>query len=103
MAEKNIVNRMIEFQKSKGLTDLQFAKSLNIWKESWQRNKKTKVIDARVLHRSFFVYPELREIFLIDATDRIPHEKPQEGKLARLKNKVISFYAKVVDVERKAS
>ena len=93
MEEKNIVNRMIEFQEARGLTDLQFAKSLDIHLESWRRNKRTEVIDARVLLRALFAYPELKELFLADATDRMPHRRrynKRESLFRRLINKICS-------------
>jgi len=88
-----IVKRLIELQKSKGLTDREFARSLDVHVGSWRRNKGAGVIGATIILRAFSVYPELKDYFLADAVER--HEKRYNAFLSRLKNVLIT----IIDAE----
>ena len=82
-----MVKQLIEIQKQRGLTDSQFAESLNIHLISWYRNKRTNVIGSDVILRAFEIYPELKESFLSDLT-LTPHLRRYKPRWAVLLQRV---------------
>uniref|UniRef100_A0A6M3L1F5 Uncharacterized protein n=1 Tax=viral metagenome TaxID=1070528 RepID=A0A6M3L1F5_9ZZZZ len=89
-----IVDELIKLQKQKGLNNQQFAESIGIHKQSWYRNKRTKIIDAETLLSAVRIYPELREAFLalaIGVRDTVlnPYETHHKRNLTAFGNKII--------------